>query len=238
MKDEHIIARLNRTPLTGIKPEELDDMRAHAEKCDKCREVLESAIVASSLLEKLAAREVEPSPFFHAGVMARLRYAGVERPMVLRLKNLGNILIDFTSYGHFRWKYATLAASLLVMAVTYTVWFSSPDRNSTTPAPAVVGAEIPTPQEAFWAETAMILDEAPDIAGEEADDRVATDFIPLTFSADPLLFEGGQVIRVTMPRSALPGLGVPVNLERFGEEVDADVIIGDDGMARAIRFLQ
>jgi len=68
--------------------------------------------------------------------------------------------------------------------------------------------------------------------------EVATDFIPLTYIADSAQMDSAHVVRVRMPRSALISLGLPMNYERASELVKADVLIGDDGLARAIRFIQ
>ena len=68
--------------------------------------------------------------------------------------------------------------------------------------------------------------------------EVATDFIPLSYMSAASLQEGGQIIRVQLPRSALANFGLPVNMDRYNEKVKADVIYGVDGMARAIRFVQ
>ena len=68
--------------------------------------------------------------------------------------------------------------------------------------------------------------------------EVATEFFPLTFIADSAALQTGHVVRVRIPRSALVSFGVPMNVERAGELVKADVVIGDDGLARAIRFIQ
>jgi hypothetical protein len=69
-------------------------------------------------------------------------------------------------------------------------------------------------------------------------DEIATDFLPLTYTADSTAQVSGHLVRVTVPRSALVGMGLPMNAERAGERVRADVFIGDDGLARAIRFIQ
>jgi len=68
--------------------------------------------------------------------------------------------------------------------------------------------------------------------------EVATEFFPLTFIADSSPLEAGHVVRVRIARSALVSFGVPMNVERADELVKADVVIGDDGLARAIRFIQ
>jgi len=68
--------------------------------------------------------------------------------------------------------------------------------------------------------------------------EIATDFIPLSYMSAASLQEGGQIIRVQVPRSALANFGLPVNMDRYNEKVKADILYGVDGMARAIRFVQ
>jgi hypothetical protein len=36
----------------------------------------------------------------------------------------------------------------------------------------------------------------------------------------------------------MASFGLPVNMDRFGEKVRADVFVSADGFARAIRFVQ
>ncbi len=66
--------------------------------------------------------------------------------------------------------------------------------------------------------------------------RLASDFIPLVPCFAPGCFDGGQLMRVTMPRPALNFLGLPINEQFIQEPVTADVFIGEDGVVRAIRF--
>ena len=67
--------------------------------------------------------------------------------------------------------------------------------------------------------------------------EIATEFLPLTYVAETAQ-ESGQVVRVRMPRATLASFGLPVNAERGSELIKADILIGDDGLARAIRFVQ
>jgi hypothetical protein len=69
-------------------------------------------------------------------------------------------------------------------------------------------------------------------------DEVATEFLPLTYTADSTVPESRHVVHVRIPRRALIAFGLPMNVERAGELIKADVVIGDDGLARAIRFIQ
>jgi hypothetical protein len=68
--------------------------------------------------------------------------------------------------------------------------------------------------------------------------EIATDFMPLGYLNPATLQDGGQIIRVELPRSTLVNFGVPVNMDRYNERVKADVLLGVDGLARAIRFVQ
>jgi hypothetical protein len=68
--------------------------------------------------------------------------------------------------------------------------------------------------------------------------EIATSFIPLTQDAALAAAEGGQVVRVELPRTALERFGLPMNVERAGERVKADLFLGHDGVARAIRFVR
>ncbi|MBA2732511.1 MAG: hypothetical protein H0U54_06430 [Acidobacteria bacterium] len=68
-------------------------------------------------------------------------------------------------------------------------------------------------------------------------EEVTTDFLPLTYGSLSQ-FDDGQVVRVELPHSALQSLGLPMNAERGSERVKADVLLGHDGVARAIRFVR
>lgn len=68
--------------------------------------------------------------------------------------------------------------------------------------------------------------------------EIATDFIPLGNINSAALQDGGYIVRVELPRSALVKFGLPVNMDRLNENVKADVWLGVDGLAHAIRFVQ
>jgi len=68
--------------------------------------------------------------------------------------------------------------------------------------------------------------------------EIATDFIPIGYMSAANLQDGGQIVRVQLPRAALANFGLPVNMDRYNEKVKADVLLGVDGRAHAIRFVQ
>ncbi len=68
--------------------------------------------------------------------------------------------------------------------------------------------------------------------------EVVSQFYPLP-DADMLVpLEYGTVVRMELPRSALRVAGFPVNENRFSERIEADVLLGQDGLARAVRFVR
>jgi hypothetical protein len=77
----------------------------------------------------------------------------------------------------------------------------------------------------------------PEVVSNHAEE-IATDFIPLGSINSGNLQDGGYIVRVELPRSALVKFGLPVNMDRLNENVKADVWLGVDGLAHAIRFVQ
>ena len=66
-------------------------------------------------------------------------------------------------------------------------------------------------------------------------EETKTDFIALSYGAET---DSGQIVRVKVPSSMMVSLGVKTTVEKESEMVHAEVVIGDDGMARAIRFIR
>jgi hypothetical protein len=68
--------------------------------------------------------------------------------------------------------------------------------------------------------------------------EMVTTFFPLTYSSVPM--NGGRLLRVQLPRDALTRFGLENNWMGDGSspQIQADVLIGDDGLARAVRFVR
>lgn len=71
-----------------------------------------------------------------------------------------------------------------------------------------------------------------------SNNEIATDFLPVTYGGVANLADGGRMVRVQLPRLAMASFGLPVNMDRANELVKADVLVGVDGLAHAIRFVQ
>jgi hypothetical protein len=80
--------------------------------------------------------------------------------------------------------------------------------------------------------------ETPTSITSDAASEITTDFMPVGYASATTLQDGGQLVRVELPRSALVAFGLPMNVNRYEEKVKADVFFSADGMARAIRFVQ
>ena len=49
--------------------------------------------------------------------------------------------------------------------------------------------------------------------------------------------EGGQIVRVTLPRSSLFAMGIDVPVENDTAKIKADLLLGSDGIMRAVRIV-
>jgi hypothetical protein len=81
-------------------------------------------------------------------------------------------------------------------------------------------------------EMASVTDSTDAYAADEDDG-----FIPLPNARRLDPNEDVNVVRVEVPRSAMLSVGLAVSADRVSELVEADVVLGADGLARAIRFV-
>lgn len=66
--------------------------------------------------------------------------------------------------------------------------------------------------------------------------EMVTEFFPLLDGAPPV--DRGELLRVRLPASAMRAVGLPVPEDRLADPVQADVLISEDGLATAIRFVK
>lgn len=64
--------------------------------------------------------------------------------------------------------------------------------------------------------------------------EIVTQFYPL-MEYEP--FERGELLRVRLPAAAMRSVGLPVTEEHLTDPVQADILVGEEGLARAIRFV-
>jgi anti-sigma factor RsiW len=76
------------------------------------------------------------------------------------------------------------------------------------------------------------------VNGDEPASEIATAFIPLDTGRGLAPADSLQLVRVELPRAALVSFGLPMNVERADQRIKADILVGNDGVARAIRFVR
>jgi hypothetical protein len=72
---------------------------------------------------------------------------------------------------------------------------------------------------------------------EQVEDEYASGFVPVPYADDPAALEGGAIVRVTLPRSALPSFGLPITESEGSDSVFADLVVSEDGTPQAIRLV-
>jgi hypothetical protein len=82
-----------------------------------------------------------------------------------------------------------------------------------------------------------MLSAKPTVPVAAARNRATEGFIALPYSDENLAPEGAVVLQVELPRAALLLAGMPVN-DAPGGRVRAEVLVGADGLARGIRFIE
>ncbi len=95
---------------------------------------------------------------------------------------------------------------------------------------------VPTAQNASYRKPGNVRSKS---RKTETEPRPDLEFYPLTYAGDPSdMARGGRIIRVEMSRASLFAMGVNLPIENGAELVKADILVGSDGIPRAIRMPQ
>ncbi len=203
----------------GISEDVCQKALAHVESCTRCRERLDDEKTLSARLHLLAAsmeRERAPAELETILISTYRQRISSDRP---------SLSIPSQSFSPWLWRNGRslmgVAAVILLCAVSLQLLLTLPPSLLSTYTEEPAKGPLVTPR-----------------GGESPLVELTTDFIPLVPCVGLDCFEGGQLVRVAMPRIALIFLGLPMNEQLAQEPVTADVLIGGDGVARAIRFVR
>jgi hypothetical protein len=94
--------------------------------------------------------------------------------------------------------------------------------------------EAPKPAAGTAAATAMLATSPVAVEEEEAD----ASFYPLPQAEALPAVENAMVVRVELPVASLRLMGFPVDEERADAAVQAELLLGQDGLARGVRLAQ
>jgi hypothetical protein len=136
-----------------------------------------------------------------------------------------------------RWIWAAAVAASLFIGLS---WRSSSTVPSQPPSKPVAIAPKVIEPEAM--KSVSISPEKTKVRRQRRPPRVQTaepprpqekEFIRIPYAPAFDTYDSGQVVRMSMPGASVRRLGLPVTVER----IEADVLLGDDGVARAIRLI-
>ena len=203
---------------SGLRMSEVDaDQQAaaaeHAAQCPDCAALQESWQETRMALQAL--RETTRDAGAPQRVEMRLRH---EFGMRHRLRRARAVAI-FAA-----WTLA--AAAVLVASVSWRNWRLARTHGGAVSAGNTVQSKAPTPA-AAPSETS---DEATLVADNEAGD------FTLLPGSLPQEVDDSAIVRVGMQRGALSALGLPVNEERVSDWIQVDLLVGQDGLPKAVRL--
>jgi len=162
-----------------------------------------------------------------------------------------------------RWSLAVAALALLTFGISLAGWIASSPKRQPRALGSTDGRSAPSDVHAPSGRSdqtppRIVEDRKPDrrapgsTPGErqkrlasanrrsstnDAQREFVTPFFPVMQGGELIPLDGGQLVRVRMPRSNLIPLGIPLDLERASETIKADVLLSNDGLARAIRLV-
>jgi len=216
---------------------------AHAESCAQCAARLNREQRMTAALQTFAAEEaaiIAPERIKLALRKAlNQQQAAAASPRIL----LGS------AHRKLLWTMAAVVV-LLLSLISTAVWLRLPDENVHNVPPDLPEYRKPQcsscpvaldeAQKARKNQTALVARPSGRTRGRRSllvNTKETAGFLPLTYVAKPGPTEFVQTVRVVVSRSTLLTMGLPVNVDRGDKPIKADIIIGEDGVARAVRIL-
>ncbi len=235
---------------------------AHAGVCKRCDDVLVAQNNLSDSLRSLSedTKAAQPDAALEEKVLRAFR----ERTQVVSISDSSGrrrywaaaaaaVVLLMLGLAVWRWYVASVERQNQSASSQQLPTPSEPSRAASTPTPI---NETPTPrpliaegaQRVIPRRRPKVRSERPQVAARREEplvpatpaetQEVVTHFVSLGYGNAFDLQDGVQMVRVDLPRSALARFGLPMNMDRADERIKADVLVGADGLARAIRFVQ
>ena len=229
---ENVLDDLEReTPMpAGVRGRALQ----HAESCGYCRGRLASARLLSLELQALARKDenLQTPAHVEASLLAAFRQK--------------------TARPARAWKNLSWAAAAAVVALATWLLAAQPWRKPSFPPVAKIQAPSSLSPSASQPATVTVKNRPraqkrlaehipsrqPSRSASNVTAQMANEFIALPPGDNAYPLGEGMIVRVELPRSAPVLVGLPMGGDDFSGTVTADVVLGQDGVARAIRFVQ
>ncbi len=223
---------------------------AHKEGCAPCAQRLaEEQFLLAGVCAVVAEISREEAP---ASVEAAL-LAAFRKQKTASISASGLTLPVKTSPRAPHWKRAAIAAGIFILfSLGIFFWQQARALNQRsgeqvkTSAPTLAPEPLPPAPQAVVENRAVTSQAATrpqpkrlrpqPFANRKSE--VLTEFFPLMEGEELDGLENGQIVRVELSGAALLEVGLPVDVAMANESVKADVVLGHDGLARAIRFVR
>lgn len=185
---------------------------AHAESCGRCARLLTESESLDFGLRGLAAE-----------LLAERPPARIESALLREFRREHHVTVR-----RLAWQFAmAMAAAVLLFAgARFVRHYSVAPANNTRPT-------VDRSTGPVLAESAP----APSAANTASTDEYADDFVALPYADDPATLDGGAIVRVILPQSALASFGVQIADANGAEQVPADILVSRDGTPEAIRLV-
>jgi hypothetical protein len=206
------------TPELSRKPP-MGEAGEHWERCPDCAALLERHREIAAGLGRIAAaaRPVEAPPRLEARLLAAYRaHTGLKT----------------RTPRHWWAPLAAWSAAAAAMVALALVLVHDRQPSATTDPNTAPHRRAPVRMEL------AVLPASPDLDLIEPSMASEAEFIPLPNAEEFDAADDMDVVRLEVPRSAMAALGFVVSAARASEPVEAEVAIGSDGLARAVRFVE
>lgn len=249
--EPYIVDRARGVP---IKLAHEAELARHLVDCPQCAATLERERVMSAVLQRLAENTPgpPPNPAAERDLMARFDAAQDRaRGQILGARSAPQPTTPWALRTWSRVAAAVVIGVLLTGLVTRTVLRrdpAAPATSTASSAPPVVAPLPPVVPPAAAPSVAAAAD-VPVVtrasgsrpllrdARQEGELLPVMEFVFWPGAAAWPPFESGELVQIDLPVSMLPTLGLPPPSADV-EMVRADVIVGQDGFARAVRLVQ
>lgn len=196
--------------------------RLHAQICETCA----GSLAEAQVLAKALADTAEETKLLEAPAGMEERLAGAFRE---HHRNLERVPYR-ERRARLRWvEWAGLAAAAIALAAIG-AWNFSRGRVVKNTNTAPITASGPVKSGINGATT--------DTAGDMQTAEEEADFVPVPYGESLSADDPGMVVRVSMTRGALESLGYPIDEVNASEVIQADVLVGEDGLPVAVRLVQ
>jgi len=232
-----IVAAARREPVAA-------ELEQHLDTCPDCCVALANQRSLTAALGAMAKSDPLPPPAIQAALLADLR-----SQTNLRTSRPSNPLRTHATLPGRARKQVVLAAAAVAAALALAFFWPKPQAPApprmahiAPPAPPVVEQSKPAPeplrQLPARAKRRGAPRPVPAPAAPEPQPEVATDFYPVPYTEPLRPHQRADIYRVQVPRASMAAFGIPVIGGRLDSQITADVVVGEDGVTRAVRFIR